>query len=53
MRKEDINKLAGILTSMRTSSDELEKAYRKKDKTRLIELKKRIRDLQMQIERML
>ncbi|MEM4271540.1 MAG: hypothetical protein QXD13_00375 [Candidatus Pacearchaeota archaeon] len=53
MKKEDISKLAEILTMMRTSSEELESAYRKRDEIKLNELKRKIKDLQMQIERML
>jgi len=51
MRKEDINTIAQILTSMNDSAKDIEIALKNKDISRLNEAKSRLLRLQLEIER--
>jgi hypothetical protein len=51
MRKEDIAALAQILTSFKTTINELEIALRKKEREKLDSAKRRLLSLQLQIDR--
>ena len=53
MKKEDLIALAHLITIMKDSLDELEKAQKMKDNQRVIESKKEILNIQKKIDELL
>ena len=53
MKKEDVDVLSKLLTSMKDALNELEGAIKKKDSDRINLGKRKILDFQMQIDRKL
>ena len=51
MKKEDIDILSKLLSDMKDSLNDLDSALKKKDYTRINNAKRRLLDLQMQINR--